>query len=954
MKFAKFLFAFLLNVQILSGQQPSYFTIGKEQFEGVQIYNVIQDKKHNYWFATDQGFYKYDSHTFERVDCDGMKGLSAFGFVINRTGTIFCHNLNHQILKIENGFCSVFYELSESERSSDMSLSVTPENNLVVIARIPLILDVNGKKLNSNTDYHGSYGFPFHTQTGAIICHAPGKDAVLEISKTTFSLKPIKNSLQKTPGQLSFFRVNKRTFAISNHNKTVYGFNEEDYELLPLTHQPLLKTQEFMRFYNINNQIWIAGTSEGVRKLEGDSCEEISEHMYSDYYISHMYKDHEGNILLSTFNRGVLVIPDPEILDVISLPGKQSIVSVHRDNQLGMILGSTQGELIALKNGTFQSLSNTGKKPLLSINSWINFPYVIYDDGEIKAYHKQSGKIIQVSEGSLKDAALMDSTTIYLALNSGIRKIIHAGSNTFENEVIPALKLRTYAIEVEPGTKNIFVASSDGLRIIKQDGKIEQPVFDGINLFANDIFSDKKLLCVATKKNGLLYFKNGKVIHRFFPKINQKEVEIYKLILVNNKLYANSSQGFIVLDSTGTTLGKLNRVQGFSNNKIYDFEIIGNEIWLIHSRGLQKINIRSLLDLKKEKPVLEISTVTVNNKIVENNLIRGVFKSDQRKIRFTLSSPTLRNKENIRYYYKLMGYENNWLIAGYDENEIAYNALAPGDYTFTAKAENQGTYSETKRYAFSIAVPFYYSWWFVSLEFLFFLILVVLVYKWQLRSQRRKSEQQGELNASKLTAIQSQMNPHFIFNALNSIQDLILKGDVENSYSYITTFSNMVRKTLKYSERDFIDVSQELKLLELYLSLEKLRFKKDLDYVINTEQVDELMIPPLLIQPFVENSLVHGLLHKEGKKKLTITMRLGEMCVCTIEDNGVGREKAKLIKQRQRAEHESFSGRAIQKRFEILSKTFQGNFGYMYEDLYEGDKVSGTRVTLHIPIKRKF
>lgn len=954
MKIAKLLFAFLLNAQILSAQQASYFTIGKEQFEGVQIYDVIQDKKHNYWFATDQGFYKYDSHTFENVDCDGMKGLSAFGFVINKTGTIFCHNLNHQILKIENGFCSVFYELSESERSSDMSLATTEENNLVAIARIPLILDMKGKKLNSYTDHPDSYGFPFHTQAGAIICHASGNNAILEITKTTLSLKPLKNSSQKTPGPLRFFRINNQTFAVSNHNKTVYLFNERNYELLPLTHQPLLQTQEFMRFYNVDNQIWIAGVAAGVRKLEGDSCEHVSAHMYPDYFISHIYKDHEGNLILSTFNRGVLVIPDPDIQDVIVLPGKQSIVSVHRDNQLGLILGSTQGELISLKNGTFQTLSNAGKKPLLSTNSWPNFPYVIYDDGQIKAYHKQSGKITAVSEGSLKDAALLDSTTIYLALNSGIRKIRYTGSSTFESELISSLKIRTYAIEVEPGTRHIFVASSDGLRIIKQDGQIEQPALDGINLFANDIFSDKNLLCVATKKNGVLFFKNGKITRRFLPKINQKDVEIYKLIVLNHKLYANSSQGFIVLDSNGTILGKLNRVQGFSSNKIYDFEITGDDIWLIHSRGLQKINVRSLLDLKKEKPVLEISAVTVNDEPVENTFAKGVFKSDRRKIRFTLSSPTLRNKENIRYHYKLVGYETNWLIAGYDDHEIAYNALAPGDYTFTVKAENQGTYSETKHYIFSISVPFYYSWWFISLEFLSFFILVVLVYKWQLRNQRRKSEQQGELNASKLTAIQSQMNPHFIFNALNSIQDLILKGDVENSYSYITTFSNMVRKTLKYSERDFIEISQELKLLELYLSLEKLRFKKDLDYVIQTEQVDELMIPPLLVQPFVENSLVHGLLHKEGKKKLTITITLGEMCVCTIEDNGVGREKAKLIKQRQRAEHESFSGRAIQKRFEILSKTFQGDFGYVYEDLYEGDKVSGTRVTLHIPIKRKF
>lgn len=143
---------------------------------------------------------------------------------------------------------------------------------------------------------------------------------------------------------------------------------------------------------------------------------------------------------------------------------------------------------------------------------------MVYDDGQIKAYHKQTGKITQVFEGSLKDAALLDSATIYLALNYGLRKIRYMGSNTFESEVIPALKIRTYAIEVEPGTKNIFVASSDGLRIIQQDGKIEQPVFEGSDLFANDIFSDKNTLCVATKKNGVLFFKNGKVTRRFYQK----------------------------------------------------------------------------------------------------------------------------------------------------------------------------------------------------------------------------------------------------------------------------------------------------------------------------------------------------------------------------------------------------------------------------------------------------
>ena len=231
---------------------------------------------------------------------------------------------------------------------------------------------------------------------------------------------------------------------------------------------------------------------------------------------------------------------------------------------------------------------------------------------------------------------------------------------------------------------------------------------------------------------------------------------------------------------------------------------------------------------------------------------------------------------------------------------------------------------------------------------------MLFVYRWQLKIQRKKSEQQNELSASKLTAIQSQMNPHFIFNSLNSIQDLVLKGDVENSYSYLSTFSELVRKTLNYSEKDFIEFEQEIKLLNLYLSLEKLRFKKNFTYEISVDNLEDIMIPPMLIQPFIENSLVHGLLHKEGDKKLRVHIELKDKLICVIDDNGIGRDKAKAIKHRQNKPNESFSGRALGKRLEILSKVFQGEFGYYYEDLFDEKGCSGTRVILTIPFKRKF
>lgn len=937
----------------LPAQQPAYFTIGKEQFDGVQIYGVIQDKSQNYWFATDQGFYKYNSHTFEKIDCEGMKGLSAFGFVINKTGTIFCHNLNHQIIKIEHDRCSVFYELSETERSSDMSLAISEENNLVIVARLPIVFDAHGKLIKAYKNYSGSYGFPFHTRQGAIIYHSWGKDSLLEVYKNTITLKPLKWPEKQQRGPLSFFRIHDETYAISNQDKLLYAFDEGSSECVQLKEQPLIQSPEFLRFYNVNNQLWIAGVTAGVQKLEGRNCTDLSGKMYPDFFISNVYQDHEGNILLSTFNQGNLVIPDLEIEDVVTLPQKQSIVSVHADKGAGIVLGSSEGDLISFRDSKFQALSHEGKKPLKSINSWPDFPYMIYDDGQVKAYHKTSGSIIPLLESSLKDAALLDTNTVYLALNSGIQTLRHLGSGVFESKAIESLRIRTYAVEVEAVTKQVFAATSDGLRIIKPDNSIERPVFEGENPFANDLFSDGSILYVATKNKGILFFKNGTVIRKLLPKFNQEDVEIYKLMVYDHKIYANSSQGFIVLSMDGVVQAKLNRAQGFSTNKIFDFEIVGDQVWIIHSRGFQKININQLNDTK-EKPLLELSGIMVNDSTIQEVHAKGIFNSEQRKIQFTMSSPTLRNRENIRYHYTLRGYDKRWIMAGYDDNKITYNALAPGEYTFVVKAENQGVYSETKAYSFSISAPFYFRWWFIACEFVAFFLFVAFIYRWQLHLQRKKSEQQNELNTSKLIAIQSQMNPHFIFNALNSIQDLILKGDVENSYSYITTFSNMVRKTLKYSEREFIDVEQELKLLELYLSLEKLRFKKDLEYRIITRNTEELMIPPLLIQPFIENALVHGLLHKQGKKTLSITLEMGEVCICTIEDNGIGREKARLIKQRQRAVHESFSGRAIQKRFEILSKTLEGNFGYEYEDLYEGNEASGTRVTLRIPIKRKF
>ena len=207
----------------------------------------------------------------------------------------------------------------------------------------------------------------------------------------------------------------------------------------------------------------------------------------------------------------------------------------------------------------------------------------------------------------------------------------------------------------------------------------------------------------------------------------------------------------------------------------------------------------------------------------------------------------------------------------------------------------------------------------------------------------------------KLKSLRAQMNPHFMFNALNSIQDLILKQDTDASYDYIVMFAQLIRDTLNYSNQDFISIEEELEFLKIYLELEKLRIGNEFNYTIDYKENESIEVPSLLIQPFIENALVHGLIHKTGKKELHIDFKLTKKALeCTITDNGIGRQKAELIVKRQGNNHKSFALDAIEKRLEVFYKKYYEKVGYNIIDLYENENAIGTKVVLTIPYKMRF
>lgn len=226
----------------------------------------------------------------------------------------------------------------------------------------------------------------------------------------------------------------------------------------------------------------------------------------------------------------------------------------------------------------------------------------------------------------------------------------------------------------------------------------------------------------------------------------------------------------------------------------------------------------------------------------------------------------------------------------------------------------------------------------------------------ELRETQKRLALEKQYRNSELKALKAQMNPHFIFNALNSIQEYIILNEKNLASDYLGKFADLMRKYLDHSDAGFITVQEEIESLHMYLDLEALRFEDTLTYKINVDkniQPDAVKLPTMLIQPYVENALKHGLLHKDGERILHIsfTQSKKEIISCAIQDNGIGRKASAIMKEQQGVMHQSFATQANENRLQLLNYKENKKIGVEIIDLYDQlGNVQGTKVTLDIPL----
>lgn len=360
---------------------------------------------------------------------------------------------------------------------------------------------------------------------------------------------------------------------------------------------------------------------------------------------------------------------------------------------------------------------------------------------------------------------------------------------------------------------------------------------------------------------------------------------------------------------------------GYSNGHLFAHD--RNKILYYNLDNFSRINF-------SKTPVL--NTITVNDSVV---YIRGESKAAtpirlkyyQNNLVFSFSAQEFFFPERIEYAYQLTGVDNDWHYIHSFNRRINYTRLLPGKYTFRLKAQIEGGdwQGQTTEYEILIVPAFWQTTMFKLICILAGAIIVIYAVSKRIQAVR-KSEQQRVSQEKKLLelearALRSQMNPHFIFNSLNSIKSLINKNDNDKAAEYLTTFSKLIRTLFQNSDKREISMYEELETCRLYTQIERMRFGDKVDFVFSIDQTIDLKdvkVPALILQPFIENAIWHGLVPKEcGGTVLVSIKKINGAIECTIDDNGVGRELSGQYKAQYATPHESKGISLTRSRLEL-------------------------------------
>lgn len=661
--------------------------------------------------------------------------------------------------------------------------------------------------------------------------------------------------------------------------------------------------------------VWVSTGSRGIAKINGDSLTFLNASTgFKDVKSKALLEDEDGHLWIGTEGEGVYYFDGEQF---VNLSGDDGLA----DNWIRAIEEDQDGVIWVATVSGISAIELDKSTPL--------FDYTITDYSQVKG----------LPDDRINTLIVDDDNRKWFGCQSG-----HLG----------------YILD-----NNIYFSEEDRKQL-------KSPIK------SLDIDSENRLW-IATEGNGVFW---GDLDNQFMTYnristaqgLNNNNVYLIQSDL-NNRVWAGAGAG--VDEISVSSAGELLYIKHYSKNEGFlggetcsDAADVDNQgrVWIGTLDGLNCFSAKQGF-VNNVPPIVFIDDITIFYESILNTDAKDQITDwftvkdqlnlhhTQNHLSFHFDAINLINPNKVYFQYKLEGFDLSWSPLS-DRSDATYSNLPSGHYVFKVKAVNEdGIWSDELVIPIQVSIPYWKTTWFYAvviagISVIVVLIILLIFLRYRRKNKEEKEKLRIERNMLELEqkTLRLQMNPHFIFNAMNTVQALIAKNDTKEARYYLAKFSKLMRKILENSRHSFISIQDEIETLENYLNLEKLNTDFPFDFEIKIDeriQPDAYGIPPLLLQPFVENAIVHGIKEIDYQGKITVSFSLFENYIeCTVEDNGRGRKAAKEVRHQKSSYHKSTALVLTQERLSALNE----NNDYLSFEIIDLHDPSGTKVIVRIPI----
>ncbi len=956
----------------LLGQDPvTIHLTEKDGLPDIEFYDLHEDKEGYIWLAADKGLYRYDGRDFLNFTNEEKRGLSVFELKEDPSGRLWCNNISGQFFYIDGKKLVTFIDLRERLGGSLATYEVLNNSLYIIGSKEIFKVDIATKKVKSL----------FKSEPMSFIQR---KNDVLQFSDKEYIYEIKNDKITRKLDYSTIYDSEDFKNRYAGYPKLLVTDNEE-YLLQPkeigldiFKNNGDLQVENFrfnriqnltiVRIQNIENNIWIT-TNKGVYVYD-KTLKFIGSYL-EEHFTTKVIQDKDNNFWISTLQKGIYVLPNLHVKSFTKTE-KLNFTAIDKVSKDQLFFGTANGDIgiYNIVSGKFKTFATGSNSKIIAIaHNKISQEVYISQNNNSSIFNLNTLDITKSRAfTSAKDIIVRDKNSILFtsyygaALLDNANKYQEITDNTFLS------KKRAYTCHKGSFGNKFYVSYVDDFVVYDENLSFKAIKYGDASIFATSITETTDgTVWVSTFKNGIYEINDNKVVRNLEIKDGLSSNSITRIQGDGEYLWIISDSAIQYLNTKNGTLMSLGRQDGIPTYNITGIEIFNNTVLFSTNDGFFSINKDKAFKIH-EKPKTVISEVRVMGKKVPLNSTYEIPYQDN-TIQITLNSNTFQSDDNVNYEYRLKESNNQWVYLDDGSNKLRFNSLSSGKYILEIRSRIKlsNLSSDSKFITLQVVTPFWKKWWFILTLLILAITATILIVKMQQRRVMRfnslalnEALVNKRITSLKLQNLRSQMNPHFIFNALNSIQEFIILNRKEEASDFLGKFSDLIRGYLSNSVEEMVSIRDEVEGLENYLALEKMRFEESFEYSLNFEDgliYQNYEIPTMLIQPYIENSIKHGLLHRKGAKVLSVKAEKiiradSELMKVDIEDNGIGRKRASALSRKHNPNHKSFGTKATEERLELLNTQKASEVGVTYLDLYslEGNPL-GTRVTIIVPLE---